>query len=94
MYKILRNKNRWFTRNCKLKFGCVFSDPPGISKRMSNLSADETTFNKSNNLHNNVLTESGLKYEITFHQQKYISKVTNNAKKKKKKNRKTKNHIV
>ena len=46
----------------------MFSDPPGISKRMSNLSADETAFNKSNNLHNNVLTESGLKYEITFHQ--------------------------
>ena len=25
--KILRSKNRWFTRNCKLKFGCLFFWP-------------------------------------------------------------------
>ena len=52
---------------------------------MSNLSSGETTFNKSNDLCNNVLTESGLKYKITFHQEKYISKVTNNAQKEKRK---------
>ena len=28
VYKILRNKNRWFTRNFRLKFGC----PPGTAK--------------------------------------------------------------
>ena len=33
--------------------------PGNISKRINNLSADETTFNKSKDLYNNALAESG-----------------------------------
>ena len=40
--------------------------PENISKRINTLSADETTFNKSKDLYNNALVESGFKYKITF----------------------------
>ena len=43
--------------------------PGNISKRINNLSADETTFNKSKDLYNNALTESGFKHKITFRKQ-------------------------
>ena len=33
---------------------------------MGNLSSDETTFNKSEDLYNNALTESGLKYNLKY----------------------------
>ena len=39
--------------------------PGNISKRINNLSADETTFNKSKDLYNNALAESG--FEIRLH---------------------------
>ena len=35
---------------------------------MSNLSADETTFNKSKDLYNNALNETRLKLKITLEQ--------------------------
>ena len=40
--------------------------PENISKRINTLSPDETTFNKSKDLYNNALAESGFKYKITF----------------------------
>ena len=40
--------------------------PENISKRINTLSADETTFNKSKDLYNNALAESGFKCRITF----------------------------
>ena len=43
--------------------------PGNISKRINNLSADETTFNKSKDLYNNALAESGFEHEITFQKQ-------------------------
>ena len=47
--------------------------PDNISKRINTLSADETTFNKSKDLYNNVLAERGFKHMITFQgQPKYI----------------------
>ena len=39
--------------------------PDNISKRINNLSADEITFNKSKDLHNNALAESEFKQNIT-----------------------------
>ena len=44
----------------------IKSLPGNISKRISNLSADGTTFNKSKDSYNNALTESGFKRKITF----------------------------
>ena len=38
-----------------------------MSKGISNLSADETTFNKTKDLYNNTLTESGFEHKITLH---------------------------
>ena len=40
--------------------------PDNISKRINNLSANETTFNKSKDLYNNALVESGFEYKIIF----------------------------
>ena len=40
--------------------------PGNISKRINIFSKDETTFNKSKDLYNNALTESGFKHKITF----------------------------
>ena len=40
-----------------------------ISKRISTLSGDETTFNKTKDLYNNALAASGFKNKITFQQQ-------------------------
>ena len=39
------------------------------------MSADETTFNKSKDLYNNALAESGFKHKITFQQQKMTPKI-------------------
>ena len=41
--------------------------PGNISKGVNNLSADETTFNKTKDLYNNTLTESGFERQITLH---------------------------
>ena len=49
------------------------------------MSADETTFNKSTDIYNNALAESGFKSKITFQQQKDIPTVTGNIKNRKKK---------
>ena len=38
--------------------------PENISKRINAFSADEIIFNKSKDLYNNALTESGFKYKI------------------------------
>ena len=40
--------------------------PDNISKRINNLSANETTFNKSKDLYNNALVESGFEHKIIF----------------------------
>ena len=40
--------------------------PGNISKRINNLSADETTFNTSKDLYNNALAETELKHKIAF----------------------------
>ena len=50
--------------------------PGSISKRINNLSKDETTFNKSRDLYNNALTESGFKQKI----RQNTATVTNNTK--------------
>ena len=47
--------------------------PSNISRRINNLSANETTFNKSKDLYN-TLTKSGFKPKIIFQQQKDMSK--------------------
>ena len=57
--------------------------PGNVSKRINTLSADETTFNKSKDLYNNTLAESGFKHKITFQKQQNISTVKNNAKNRK-----------
>ena len=54
--------------------------PGNMPKRINTLSADETTFNKSKDLFNNALTESGSKHKITFQKQQKTSTSTNNAK--------------
>ena len=59
--------------------------PENISKRINTLSADEIAFNKSNDLYNNALAESGFKYKITFQKQQNTSAITNNTKKRKRK---------
>ena len=59
--------------------------PENISKRISTLSAYETTFNKSKDLYNNALTESGFKFKITLQKQQNTSTITNNTKKRKRK---------
>ena len=59
--------------------------PGNISKRINTLSADETTFNKSKDLYNNALAESGFKRKITFQKQQNTSTVTNNTKNRKRK---------
>ena len=55
--------------------------PQNISKRINTLSADKTTFNKSKDLYDNALAESGFKYKITFQKQQNTSTITNNTKK-------------
>ena len=57
--------------------------PGNLSKRNNNLSADETTSNKSEDLYNNALAESGFKHKITFQKQQNTSTVTNNTKNRK-----------
>ena len=59
--------------------------PKNISKRINTLSADETTFNKSKDLYNNALAESGFKYKIKFQKQQNTTTITNNTKKRKRK---------
>ena len=54
--------------------------PGNISKRINNLSADETTFNKCKDLCNSALAKSGLKHKITFQKQQNTSTKTNNTK--------------
>ena len=79
--------------NNPLYINILFNHPPNkiknlpenISKRINTLSADETTFNKSKNLYNNALAESGFKYKITFQKQENTSTITNNTKKRKRK---------
>ena len=58
--------------------------PGNISKRISNLSADGTTFNTSKDSYNNALTESGFKHKIRFQKQQNTIAVTNNTKNRKK----------
>ena len=51
------------------KFPAVFDIknlPGNISERINTLSADETTFIKSEDLYNNALAESGFKHNIKF----------------------------
>ena len=63
----------------------IIKNPPGnISKRINNLSADETTFNKSKDLYNNALTERGFEHKITFQKQQNTSTVANSTKNRKK----------
>ena len=52
-------------------------------KRIKNLSADETTFNKSKNLYNNALVESGFEYKIIFQKQQNTSTVATSTKNRK-----------
>ena len=59
--------------------------PSNLSKRINNLSADETTFNKSKDLYNNTLAESGFEHRITFRKQQNTSSVANNTKNRKRK---------
>ena len=59
--------------------------PRNISKKINNLSVDETTFDKSKDLYNNILAGSGFKNKITFQKQQNTSTVTNNAKNRKRK---------
>ena len=59
--------------------------PDNISKRINTLSADETTFNKSKDLYNNALAESGFKRKITFQEQQNTSTVIYNTKNRKRK---------
>ena len=59
--------------------------PENTSKRINTLSADEATFNKSKDLYNNALAESGFKYKITLQKQQNTSTITNNTKKRKRK---------
>ena len=54
--------------------------PSNKSKKVKNLSADETTFIKSEHQYNKSLVESEFKHNITFQQQKDTSTVTNNTK--------------
>ena len=53
--------------------------PSKTSKRINNLSPEETIFSQSKDLFNNALTESGFKRKTTFQQQKDKSTVTNNT---------------
>ena len=57
--------------------------PGNISKRINNLSADGTTFNKSKDLYNNTLAESEFDHKITFQKQQNTSTVANNTKNRK-----------
>ena len=59
--------------------------PDNISKRINTLSADETTFNKSEALYNNALAESEFKHKITFQGQQNTSTVICNTKNRKRK---------
>ena len=54
--------------------------PGNISKRINILSEDETTLNKSKDLYNNALAESGFTNKIAFQKQQNTSAVTNNTK--------------
>ena len=49
--------------------------PDDRSKRVNNLSVDETTFNKSKDSYNNALAESGIKRKITFQEYQNTSTV-------------------
>lgn len=53
--------------------------PSKTSKRINNLSAEETIFSQSKDLFNNALTVSGFKHKTTFQQQKDKSTVTDNT---------------
>ena len=57
--------------------------PGNISKRIKNLSADETTFNNSKGLFNNTMVQSGFEHKITFQKQQKTSTVANNTKNRK-----------
>ena len=59
--------------------------PGNISKRINNLSADETTFNKSKekDLYNKALAEGGFEHKIAFQKQQNTSTVANNTKNRK-----------
>ena len=57
--------------------------PGNISKRINNLSADETTFNKSKDLYKNALVKNGFEDKIAFQKQQNTSIVANNTKNRK-----------
>ena len=59
--------------------------PGNVSKRINNLSPDETTFNKSKDLYNSALGKSGFEHKITFQKQQNTPTVTNNTKNRKRK---------
>ena len=59
--------------------------PGNISKRINNLSADKTPFNKCKDLYNNALAETGFKHKITFKKQQNTSTVTITPKNRKRK---------
>ena len=46
-----------------------------ISKRINNISADETIFNKSKDLHKNALAKNGFEHKITFQNQEKTSTI-------------------
>ena len=47
------------------RLSIIINHQSNISKRINNLSADETAFNKSRDLYNNGLTKSRFKHKIT-----------------------------
>ena len=57
--------------------------PDNISWKINTLSADEITFNKSEDLYTHALTESGFKHKITYQKQQNTSTVTKNTKNRK-----------
>ena len=57
--------------------------PGNISKRINNLSADETTINRPKDLYNNALTESGFEHKTTFQKQQNTFTLANNTKNRK-----------
>ena len=79
--------------NNPLYINILSNHPPNIiknllgntSKSINTLSADETAFNKSKDLYNNALAQSGFKHKITFQKQQNTSTVTNNTKNRKRK---------
>ena len=71
--------------NNPLYINILSNHPPNIIQNLPENISNETTFNKSKDLYNNALAESGFKYKITFQKQGNTSTITNNTKKRKRK---------